>query len=374
MQKISTATVTFHASHNYGSMLQAYALQQTLLSLGVDNEIINLRTKRQKTFYPKPNYIDTSSIRRIVKSIIMLPYTNSLRAKYDLFEEYLRNYLKLTEEYTESTEITDLKIKKYDYLVAGSDQIWNTICVDFDWLYYLPIANKNAIAYAPSMGPHAKEQVDKGNYNLIEKHLNNFIGLSVREEGTANLIEEISGRRPDILVDPTMLLNKSKWELNINNTPLVKGKYLFIYSPWLSSEILKTGKRIAKLLNLEVVISNFSVSNLLDAFGCKKVLACGPWEFLNLIKHSSLVLSGSFHAVVFSILLQKPFFALNGDTDNRICHILSRMGLEKRVVHSDNIADVIPYAFDIDFTKSLLELKKERTKSINFLKNHLNIV
>ena len=28
--------ITFHASHNYGSVLQAYALQQTVMVLGHD--------------------------------------------------------------------------------------------------------------------------------------------------------------------------------------------------------------------------------------------------------------------------------------------------------------------------------------------------
>lgn len=43
--------LTFHASHNYGSMLQAYALQQTVLKLGHECEIINLRTAVQKSMY-----------------------------------------------------------------------------------------------------------------------------------------------------------------------------------------------------------------------------------------------------------------------------------------------------------------------------------
>lgn len=46
---MKTATITFHAAHNYGSMLQAYALQQIILRLGHSNEIINLRTERTKT-------------------------------------------------------------------------------------------------------------------------------------------------------------------------------------------------------------------------------------------------------------------------------------------------------------------------------------
>lgn len=46
--------ITFHASFNYGSMLQAYALQTFLTKQGHKVEIVNYRTLRQKKGYPKP--------------------------------------------------------------------------------------------------------------------------------------------------------------------------------------------------------------------------------------------------------------------------------------------------------------------------------
>ena len=41
--------LTFHASHNYGSMLQAYALLHVIMGMGHDCKIINLRTDVQKS-------------------------------------------------------------------------------------------------------------------------------------------------------------------------------------------------------------------------------------------------------------------------------------------------------------------------------------
>ena len=40
--------LTFHASHNYGSMLQAYAMQTYLKKRGIEAENINLRTNIEK--------------------------------------------------------------------------------------------------------------------------------------------------------------------------------------------------------------------------------------------------------------------------------------------------------------------------------------
>ena len=48
--------ITFHAAYNYGSMLQAYALQQVILSMGYDCEIINFRSPAQKRQY-KPIFV-----------------------------------------------------------------------------------------------------------------------------------------------------------------------------------------------------------------------------------------------------------------------------------------------------------------------------
>ena len=87
--------ITFHASHNYGSMLQAYALQQIVLSLGLKCEIINFRTERQKLFY-QPIFNRGTSLGKIKRYILLSPYLKSLKGKKLLFEDFLNNNLHLT--------------------------------------------------------------------------------------------------------------------------------------------------------------------------------------------------------------------------------------------------------------------------------------
>lgn len=38
---MKTATITFHNTNNFGAALQCYALQQSLLALGVENEVLD---------------------------------------------------------------------------------------------------------------------------------------------------------------------------------------------------------------------------------------------------------------------------------------------------------------------------------------------
>lgn len=132
---IRTATLTFHASHNYGSMLQAYALQRVLKkNIDVENEIINLRTPIQKSIYPNPMKIQCS-LRGLVSFICRIPILGGLNRKFNMFEDFLRHELVLSQEFHSRDEVANY-VKNFDCLIAGSDQIWNTACGDFDWSYY----------------------------------------------------------------------------------------------------------------------------------------------------------------------------------------------------------------------------------------------
>ena len=66
--KLEIGIITFHASHNYGSMLQAYALQSTLQGLGADVTIINYRSQIQQDIYAL--YPKKVSFLAKVKSIV----------------------------------------------------------------------------------------------------------------------------------------------------------------------------------------------------------------------------------------------------------------------------------------------------------------
>ena len=106
MKRLNTATLTFHASHNYGSMLQAYALQHFLIKeIGVDNEIINFRSIAQKKMYSFPKEEKHSWKYNLIK--YLLPNTKEDRIKkYNLFESFLSDYLTLSPEYNEEKDIS----------------------------------------------------------------------------------------------------------------------------------------------------------------------------------------------------------------------------------------------------------------------------
>lgn len=373
-----TATITFHAAHNYGSMLQAYALQQTLIDLGVDNDIINLRTDRQKTFYPNPYKLKNVGWYRKLKFFILgllIPgYKESLLKKYLLFEDFLESKLILTREFSSSEEIRE-NLHAYDYYITGSDQCWNVNCGDFDWAYYLDFTDSlNKISYATSFGSKSPRK----NIPKVEELLSKFRLVSVREIGSADYIKSVAGISAEIMPDPTLLIPSTHWSRLVGENPLIDFEYIFVYTPFGRVGTLEVASRLSELTGLPIVISNEPASRdmtkLLTQSNIKFKMDVGPIEFLNLIKNARYVVSGSFHAVVFSLIFHTRFVAVDGMHDNRMKELLSKYKCEdKSVVIGENgrfVYDSPPEAISPDIDNIIAA---ERLRALEYLGKALGI-
>ena len=358
--------ITFHASHNYGSMLQAYALQKTVEALGYNCEIINFRTKIQKKMY-RPLRSETRLL-SLVKTFLFPKLALDDLRKYRLFEKFLYKSLNITKsEYNDSQQLRKAGFD-YDAYISGSDQIWNTSCWDYDSAYFLDfVTDTIKIAYSPSMGPRPEGAIGVNNAPIIKKFLSDYHALSVREEGTADRVECITGKRPLVCLDPTLLLNKDDWYSMTDNVSYIQGDYILLYTPIYDSSLYNTAIELAKKYNLIVVVTlPASYSHYRNNKHVKFYTAVGPKEFLTLIKFSRFVVCKSFHAVVFSIIFSRPFYAVNGMNDSRVANLLKRTGLEKSAEYLENL----------DFengilTKALVLLKPDKDTSIKFLQDAL---
>lgn len=369
MKKI--ATITFHSSYNYGSCLQAYALQEYIKKLHkgeCEYKIINLRTDIQKEMYR--SVFERKGIKNGLKKLLFLNKKNELELKQENFERFIQDNLQITQEFNSYEQLKEYNWR-FDYYIAGSDQLWNTAARDFDWANYLEfIDNDNKISYAASFGPRNIE-LSEIQSKRISDNLKKFKCISVREEGSQNKVKELIGREAEINVDPTILLNKEEWEELISDKKIYEGKYIFLYN-LKGKEYTKLAEKISKELKLPIVVSHYGGRiELINGF--KKRYDCGPREFLNLIKNAELVLSSSFHGTVFSILLNKPFFALNGLEDLRIATLLKNTKLEGRSINEDDYKQKCKKAFDINFDNVEKILEHERKKTSDYLTKALEI-
>lgn len=363
-----TATITFHASHNYGSNLQAYALQQVIKKMGYENEIINLRTERQKDLYTV--FTKRKGLKYLFKNLSHLIYYYPLRRAYRKFEEFINNKLIVTKEYATENDLIQANLD-YDIYIAGSDQIWNPIPADFDWSYYLTFVKKGRkISYAPSFG-QLSSLGDESIQKRITNALNGFDAISVREDGAANNIKLLTNIKPQVVLDPTLLITKESWlDLIKDNERLIKGDYIFFYTLFANPERLNIVKRISKKLDLPVVTSNFS--NQYDVFNpFIKCYDAGPLDFLTLIRDAKLVVVSSFHGTVFSTVLNVPFFAIDGINDARISTLLKTVGLEDRSINLNNVESKCEQAYNVDFELVNKRIDLARLPSFDFLKINL---
>ncbi len=362
--------ITFHASHNYGSVLQTYALQTKINELGFECEIINFRTNRQKDIYSL--FTKRKGLRYILKNAAHMVFYRDLRKKHDRFENFIINNLNISLQKYENFEQIMQDPPLYDFYISGSDQIWNPIPADFDWAYYLPfVRTGKRIAYAPSFGPIGKiEDINIKRY--VGDYIKNYDYISVREEHSKKIADSLANCNAKIVLDPTLLLNNMHWQTLTKDSTNLYPEYILFYTLFADREMIEIVSEISKKLQLPVIITN--LTNQYDFFApFKKQLNTGPNEFLSLIRKANLVCTSSFHGTIFSIIFKRPFLAIRGIRDKRISSLLKLTKLENRTIDLANAKEKINIAYEIDYSNALKSIKLEQQKSLLFLRNALRI-
>ena len=377
MKKIGI--ITFHAAYNYGSLLQNFALQNTLRKLGFVPETINLRTRQQKEQYnyftPPHELLDK---RRAILYLFFLSKRKELLQKYALFERFLTDDLVLSKEVSDEDGVSDLP--GYDAYIAGSDQIWNVLAKDFNWCYFLDFVKKNdvpRVSYAASMGTTPEDLCRDGNESIRQKvHdlLMRFTAISVRDERTASVLRRIVPEKEcSVLPDPTLLLTTAQWEKCLQSESLVDKPYIFLYNPYYLTEVYKQAKELSRITGMKVVVSNINIKSVLYYPEFRQVLVAGPWQFLNLIKNADYVIGRSFHLLVFSILFRKKFVAVNGLEDSRLGNLLNLTGLQSMATEKNvGLRDVLDSVESVAWSEAFVALDRERLKAFDFIRRSLN--
>lgn len=362
--------LTFHASHNYGSSLQTYALKRAieLIDSSFEYHVINLRFSTQDNLYK--SIFDKHDIKSLYSRLFFLNQRKNLTIKHEKFETFIKKEFNTTTEYSEST----LDVSNFDSIICGSDQIWNIKACDFSWLYFLDFkTNASKISYACSMGT-SKIDLSKYEENKIIGLLSDFKYISVRDENTKETLKAICGCDFDVNIDPTMLLTKNEW-INLierSNCSNRTKKYVFFYDLSHNKENWRIAKKIGRILKLPVVISSVPYPRVVNkSVGFVKQLDCGPVDFINLIKNAELVLTSSFHGTIFSVIFNRPFFVINGCNDMRISHFLNKIVLQERIITSNDFVLKVKDYYNVGFQKANNIIEQERHRSLKKLEEVL---
>lgn len=367
------AQMTWYQSQNYGSVLQAYALQRTLRNMGADARLVNYdpapwQQRNQSSFRKSKPFRAT----RICQQRLMgvAPY---ISVKKDVaFNSFASEQIIETDVVASSDDFTKLN-SYFDAFVCGSDQVWSPRCYDPRYFLDFVADGRLRVAYAPSFGcDKLPAEASDAMAPLVRK----FDALSAREAEGARMVGALCGRECKVVCDPVVLLEADEWRsISCKSEQLVSGKYCLCYFLGRSKENWERAKYIAKSEGLKLVtIPVFSGDVRRSGIVPSGV---GPLEFLNLIDHASYVCTDSFHGLVFSAIFERDFSVFERfkagsavSQNVRIENFLRIAGLEHRLLRRGT-SDAHGIDHNIDYASASKNLAALREDSLTYLQRAL---
>lgn len=354
--------ISRHAIVNYGSILQAKATEEFFISLGFTCQIIDYVAKVEnvgKRIHYYSSNAKIKGLKKVLYKVIKLP---SEIIKEKKFNKYRKRYLNLGKRYTSLEEL-----KKEDfsdaYLCAGSDQLWGYMPYNqIDPAYFLDFGSeKNKyFSFSASLG---RTDFDEEYYRSLNKYLNKFSFITVREQSGVSLIEKYTPYKAEHVLDPTLIMGREFWH-SFADKKIKEKPYILLYQLRWNKKIDRYVKELAKKKGLRVIRVSTSVYDY-TRFGKKKILKA-PDYVLSLFREAQCVVTDSFHATVFSLVFNRKFIDfLPPTTHERISDLLEVVGLSDRTATwTEKDFEIIDNEIDWQRVNAVLEEKRKESCEI----------
>lgn len=354
-----------HYAFNYGAVLQAFALKEYLRGQGYDAVILNRRPAYQRAI--------PSRLGRMARWLEEV----AKRSSFGVFEEkFLQPQ---TEEVVKETDWRKFSSFGLDAVIVGSDQVWRDDYVfnSFGYNLFLDFVDDGTkkIAYAPSLGKESWDATDDVEQKVREL-LARFDAISVREGSSIDVLKRKFGVEAELVVDPTMLLTEADYRRVFDIVETKKKK------PYIAAYILddnemfdKRLKSLSKVTGMElhkvgVRAPKSAAAEMLNRFS--SMMSVTKW--VENIANANMVVTNSFHGMVFSIIFRKQFVVImnSGRGAARFKSLLGMFGLEGRLVEESepNYHTIFSTEIDYNSIESLIEFW--RKKSFEYLHNSLS--
>ena len=341
MNQIISIFTYWWSEDNYGQLLQAYALQEYLFSMGISSEIIQAR-KENHTFFDKlAEMIIKAKVGFCGSRAVSLDTSIQQEVKQRGFQEFRTRFLQFSKE--RYTSLQDLKKNPPagKYYICGSDKIWATFSRDpfrmdqFD-MFTLGFGSKGTpkIAYAPSIG---KREIPFFAKNRFRRNLKSFQGISVREASAVTLLNDIGINDVEWVPDPTQLIGKQGYMKFIEEVPGEYEETWFFYglsNPSYVSSRIVAEHLVATNMDFDYTGGNNNIDDL---------ITCYPTipQWLNHMYYAENIITNSYHGCIFCILFHKNFYYIpvlpdkKGLPDERITSLLNRYDIQGRDITTE---------------------------------------
>lgn len=378
--------ITTHRLPNYGSVLQAYSLQQVIRNLGYKVKIIDYR-------YPNEFHKQRggTSWRMKKKDILVMRTKMTLRpileilglrakTKMDLLNKFISKEMNCTRLFKSYTDLHK-NPPIFDIYVTGSDQIWNpyTMLGDMSYMFDFAPDGSKIISYASSFSCDKIPFEYQADY---KKYLMRYSSISVREANGVRIVKDLTGRNDaKLVIDPTLLLDKKSWNVLANKARKLDlpSKYILCYKLAYTYNPDKKMNEILYFLQEKYKLPIVTFTPLPGWKGGEMIFlserkySVGIYEFLNLFRNAEIIASSSFHGTAFALNFGRPFLALtksNKQPDDRIATLLNLIDLESQLVTTETNLNGNTNPF-YNITKEQNVLNQLRNKSMMFLSDIL---
>ena len=325
---MKTAILTFQDAANYGAILQAYALQTTLQNTFAPDEAGVLNYHCPVIFKKhSPSYVSRQGnpIKGFLK---MLRFYRVKSVRKQRFDAFKKQYLNLI-PYGTQDEKAAFK-KKYDAVVVGSDQVWNTDLTDNDGTYFLSeFAPMKRFSYAASIGKTEINDAERRRY----RELASLDAISVREASAKRILSEIIPNKVDTVPDPVLLLDQAQWrQIEASYGDLKPGSYVLLYQFKTGASLVRFAQQKAAEYGLKLVC----IQNVDKAIpGAQVICDASPAEFVWLFDNAACVVTNSFHGTMFSVIFEKEFYSeTKMSRSTRIVELLQKYQMNDSVLEN----------------------------------------
>lgn len=365
--------ITMHCPLNYGAVLQTYALQTYIKSLGHKVAIIDYRPNYiiydQSLFFVANERFNKSIILKLIYLLAKLP---SKYKKLRIFKKFCSKYLTLTDAVYSKYDDLLKNPPLADCYICGSDQIWGYSNDAYkDPSYFLGFVSQSKLkcSYAPSgMFPNPlPAEMEK----LIIPFINSLDFVSVREDSTRELLQPYIDKRIYTVLDPVFLINKEDW-ISFSDSESVavpSEDYILIYAVGDSSFVLEIARKLSDKSGLPIYCISSTQKKL--PYVSKKIMA-SPLEFLKLFRNAKYIVTNSFHGTAFSIIFEKEFWSCSTNiANNRLKSILRIAGLENRLLLKNDVPNLI-FENKIDYSQTKSNIETSVANSKQYLQSFLS--
>ena len=358
MDKKHVGIITLPGNFNYGNRLQCYAMVRVVERFGCEADV--LEREHSYLWYRRTYYALKGLAFSLLGKSVDNPEKMRTPARVAAFERFGGNVPTVVLPGTGRSAGGS-----YHRIVVGSDQVWNPYGIRHQekWYFAKFARPEQRVAVAASLGVDAFAGADQS--KLVAEGVKGFTHVAVRERRGAELIKECAGIDAEVICDPTLVLPAEEWRAVADGRYTPDAPYVFTYL------LGGVGAEAADVLDRVTDHGRIPVIPLSDRQKPGEPDA-GPAEFIDLIDHAEHVVTDSFHAAVFSSILQTPLTIVHREGGasmfSRLEQLSEMLGIEEKVYGSPTYD--LARAGEYDGVPEAIE--REREKFMTYLEGCLD--